>query len=205
MTDKETTQWFDTIFYGGKCRPIMLATKKDKEQKYLTYFPVYSYVVVDPEELERCTFYKSERNNVSLIRHLGLHMGLCIGDTYVKMVTPFDKAEVCEGSGLFCFSYNHGNTTHVLLYDIRHGMFVFQRPVSNNKPGIDEIQDKIREIVENDRDVTAGQMYRQLVTWSNGTSLIYIYDTEKDWACINFGYLSPENVETLLMERPDKE
>lgn len=214
MTDKETTQWFDTIFYSGWNRPILLATCRNAEDRYnilSSYFTAYSYVVVDQEELERCIIYKSERHDIDVV-YTRQHLGLRTGDTYVKLGFPNKDVEinVCEGTGLLCISHRDGISTHVLLYDIRHNTFIYQCPVSQNRPDTEAFRDKIREIVDNDRDITATEMYKKLVMWSEGTSLIHIYDTEKDWTLFNFGYISPENivdsiVSTFILERPDKE
>lgn len=204
MTDKETAQWFDTIFYSGRNRPIMLATRRERAKHFYNYlFPAYDYAVVDQEELERCTFYKSERHDIDLI-YTRTHMGLRTGNVYVQLgMTNKDvKINVCEGSGLLCISCNETSTTYMMMYDIRHGIFIYQRPVSQNRPSTEAFRDKVREIVDNNRDVTATEMYRQLVIWSEGTSIIHIYDTEKDWTLVNSGYLSPENIYTLSTERP---
>jgi hypothetical protein len=214
MTDKKTTQWFDTIFYNGWHKPILLAMYRDAADRYSilsSYFTAYDFVVVDKEELERCIIYKSERHDIDLV-YTRQHLGLRTGDTYVRLGFPNKDAEisVCEGTGLLCISHRDGQTTHVLLYDIRHGTFIFQSPVSQNRPDAEAFRDKIREMVDNNKDITATEMYKQLVIWSEGTSLIHIYDTEKDWTLTNFGYVSPENIldsvdSVLVRERPDKE
>lgn len=214
MTDKETDQWFDTVFYSNRNRPILLATYRDTAEQHgvlSPYLTAYDYVTVDKEELERCTIYRSERHGIDLI-YTGPHLGLRTDDIYVRLGFPNKDAEisVCEGTGLLCISHRDGKTTHVLLYDIRHGTFIFQSPVSRNRPDAEAFRDKIREMVDNDKDITASQMYKQLVIWSKSASLIHIYDTEKDWTLTNFGYISPENivdpfVRTFVPERPDKE
>lgn len=206
-TDKKTIEWFDTIFISDRNRPTILAIEKDTEQQCYSYVYRYSYVVVDQEEFERSVFYRSERHDVSLIRRK-LHLDMITGDTYVNIgVLYYDTADinVCEGTGLLCITYNEGNNTQVMLYDILHGIFIYMRLLSNNHPpGTEEIKDKIKEIVDNDRDITGKQMYKQLVEWSGGTRIFHIYDTEKNWDIIDKGYLSSEDVEVSLT-RPGRE
>lgn len=203
MTDKETIQWFDSILFSGWNRPIILAVEKDTEQQcHYNYVSRYSYVVVDQEELERCTFYKSERHDVSLIRRK-LHLDMITGDTYVNIgVLYYDSADihVCEGTGLLCITYKEGSNTQVMLYDIRHGLFVFMRLLTDINHSTEEFRDRIRESVDNNRDITAKQMYRQLVEWSDGTRLVHVYDTENNWDIIDKGYLSSEGAEVSLVK-----
>lgn len=200
MTDKDTTQWFDTIFYSGRKKPMILAINRNTD--HYAYVSRYSYVVVDQEEFERSVFYRSERHDVSLIRRK-LHLDMITGDTYVNIgVLYYDTADiyVCEGSGLLCITYKEGNNTQVMLYDIRHGLFVFMRLLTDINHSTEEFRDRIREIVDNDRDITARQMYRKLVEWSGGTRLFHIYDTEKNWDIIDKGYLSSEDMEISLVK-----
>lgn len=203
MTDKETTQWFDSILFSDRNRPMILTVETDTEQQcHYTYVSRYSYVVVDQEELERCTFYKSERHDVSLIRRR-LHLDMITGDTYVNIgVLYYDSADihVCEGTGLLCITYKEGSNTQVMLYDIRHGLFVFMRLLTDINHSTEEIQDRIRESVDNNGDITAKQMYRQLVEWSDGTRLVHVYDTENNWDIIDKGYLSSEGAEVSLVK-----
>lgn len=200
MTDKETTQWFDTIFYGGKDKPMMLATEKVAKQSGALYYPAYTYVVVDPEELEMCTLHKSETHGVSLI-NTGQHMGLCIGDTYLQLGPPNKDgdAKVYEGTGLLCVIRNNILASNVTMYDIRHGILVTLH-LTHKNPEAKKVSDKIRKIIDNDKDVTAGQMYRQLFTWYGDTSIVYIYNAERDWwTLLDFGYLSPESLEAYAL------
>lgn len=203
MTDKETTQWFDSVLFSDRNRPMILTIETDTEQQcHYTYVSRYSYVVVDQEELERCTFYKSERHDVSLIRRK-LHLDMITGDTYVNIgVLYYDSADihVCEGTGLLCITYKEGSNTQVMLYDIRHGLFVFMRLLTDINHSTEEIQDRIRESVDNNGDITAKQMYRQLVEWSDGTRLVHVYDTENNWDIIDKGYLSSEGAEVSLVK-----
>ena len=203
MTDKETTQWFDSILFSDRNRPMILTMETDTEQQcHYTYVSRYSYVVVDQEELERCTFYKSERHDVSLIRRK-LHLDMITGDAYVNIgVLYYDSADihVCEGTGLLCITYKEGSNTQVMLYDIRHGLFVFMRLLTDINHSTEEFRDRIRESVDNNRDITAKQMYRQLVEWSDGTRLVHVYDTENNWDIIDKGYLSSEGAEVSLVK-----
>jgi hypothetical protein len=203
MTDKETTQWFDSVLFSDRNRPMILTIETDTEQQcHYTYVSRYSYVVVNQEELERSVFYKSERHGVSLIRRK-LHLDMITGDSYVNIgVLYYDSEDinVCEGTGLLCITYNQGNNTQVLMYDIRHGLFVFMRLLSYNIPGTEKIQDRIRESVDNNKDITARQMCRQLAEWGDGTSLFHIYDTKNNWDIIDKGYLSSEGVEVSLVK-----
>lgn len=203
MTDKETTQWFDSILFSDRNRPMILTIETDTEQQcHYNYVSRYSYVVVDQEELERCTFYRSERHDVSLIRRK-LHLDMITGDTYVNIgVLYYDSADihVCEGTGLLCITYKEGSNTQVMLYDIRHGLFVFMRLLTDINYSTEEFRDRIRESVDNNRDITAKQMYRQLVEWSDGTRLVHVYDTENNWDIIDKGYLSSEGAEVSLVK-----
>lgn len=203
MTDKETTQWFDSVLFSDRNRPMILTIETDTEQQcHYNYVSRYSYVVVDQEELERCTFYKSERHDVSLIRRK-LHLDMITGDTYVNIgVLYYDSADihVCEGTGLLCITYKEGSNTQVMLYDIRHGLFVFMRLLTDINHSTEEFRDRIRESVDNNRDITAKQMYRQLVEWSDGTRLVHVYDTENNWDIIDKGYLSSEGAEVSLVK-----
>lgn len=203
MTDKETTQWFDSVLFSDRNRPMILTIETDTEQQcHYNYVSRYSYVVVDQEELERCTFYKSERHDVSLIRRK-LHLDMITGDTYVNIgVLYYDSADihVCEGTGLLCITYKEGSNTQVMLYDIRHGLFVFMRLLTDINHSTEEFRDRIRESVDNNRDITAKQMYKQLVEWSDGTRLVHVYDTENNWDIIDKGYLSSEGAEVSLVK-----
>lgn len=203
MTDKETTQWFDSVLFSDRNRPMILTIETDTEQQcHYNYVSRYSYVVVDQEELERCTFYKSERHDVSLIRRK-LHLDMITGDTYVNIgVLYYDSADiyVYEGTGLLCITYKEGSNTQVMLYDIRHGLFVFMRLLTDINHSTEEFRDRIRESVDNNRDITAKQMYRQLVEWSDGTRLVHVYDTENNWDIIDKGYLSSEGAEVSLVK-----
>jgi hypothetical protein len=203
MTDKETDQWFDAIFYGSKDKPMMLATHRDEKDIGTTYLPAYRYVVVDPEELERCTFYRSETHDVSLI-NTGQHMGMCTGNTYVTLGPPHKDGDikVYEGSGLLCVVGNKIFSSNLSIYDIRHGIFISQHILLHENSEAKKVGDKIREIIDNDRDVTAGQMYRELVTWNGGTSLVFIYNAERDWTLLDFGNLNPESLEELTLTNP---
>ena len=204
MTDKETVQWFDTIFYGSKDKPIMLATRRDAKDIGTIYYPAYRYVVVDPEELERCTFYRSETHGVSLI-NTGEHMGMCIGDTYVTLGPPHNDEEtkVYEGTGLLCVIRNTIFASNISMYDIRHGIFVSQCLVVHENSEAKKVGDKIREIIDNNKDVTAGQMYRELVTWNGDASRhVYIYNAERDWTLLDFGNLNPERLEEFTLTSP---
>lgn len=201
MTDKETDQWFDAIFYGDKNKPMMLATSMNAKDIGSIYYPAYRYVVVDQEELERCTFYRSETHGVSLV-NTGGHTGMCIGDTYLQLGPPHKDGDikVYEGSGLLCAVRNNIFASNISMYDIRHSIFVTQHLA--HKSETDEVGDKIREIIDNNRDVTAGQMYRQLVEWNRDTSLVYIYNAERDWTLLDFGYISPESLEEFTQTKP---
>ena len=203
MTDKETTQWFDSVLFSDRNRPMILTIETDTEQQcHYNYVSRYSYVVVDQEELERCTFYRSERHDVSLIRRK-LHLDMITGDTYVNIgVLYYDSADihVCEGTGLLCITYKEGSNTQVMLYDIRNGLFVFMRLLTDINHSTEEFRDRIRESVDNNRDITAKQMYRQLVEWSDGTRLVHVYDTENNWDIIDKGYLSSEGAEVSLVK-----
>lgn len=202
-TDGKEIRWFDAIFYGSKDKPIMLATRGDAKDIGTIYYPAYRYVVVDPEELERCTFYRSETHGVSLI-NTGQHTGMCTGNTYVTLGPPHKDGdiEVYEGSGLLCVVRNNIFVSNLSIYDIRNSIFVSQHFVVHETPEAKKVGDKIREIIDNNKDVTAGQMYRELVTWNGDASLVYIYNAERDWTLLDFGYLSPENLEEFTLTNP---
>lgn len=203
MTDKETSQWFDAIFYGDRERPMMLATCRNAKQIGTIYYPLYDFVVVDKEEFERCTFYRSETHDVSLI-NTGEHTGMCVGNTYVQLGLPDKEGDVkvYEGTGLLCVVRNTIFASNVSMYDIRHGIYVSQCFVCHENPEAKKVGDKIREIIDKNKDVTAGQMYRQLVTWNGDTSLVFIYNAEGDWTLLDYGNLDPETLEEFTLTNP---